>query len=54
MLLKAVTEHPSRYNITYRQLLGQAFLARNSMVTVTFSGVSPLEMAFGRRPTDLL
>eukprot|EP00439_Symbiodinium_sp_Y106_P066001 s314_g10.t1 len=49
---KAVTEDPSRYEITYRQLLRQASLARNSMVT--FGGVSPLEMAFGRRPADLL
>ena len=39
LMLKAVTEGPS-------QLLRQASLARNSMVT--FGGVSPLEMAFGR------
>ena len=52
LMLKAVTEDPSRYEITYRQLLRQASLARNSMVT--FGGVSPLEMAFGRRPADLL
>ena len=51
-MLKAVTEDPSRYEISYRQLLRQASLARNSMVTC--GGVSPLEMAFGRRPADLL
>ena len=52
LMLKAVTEDPARYEITYRQLLRQASLARNSMVT--FGGVSPLEMAFRRRPADLL
>ena len=51
LMLKAVTEDPSRYEITYRQLLRQASLARKM---VTFGGVSPLEMAFGRRPADLL
>ena len=52
LMLKAATEDPSRYEITYRQLLRQASLARNSMVA--FGGVSPLEMAFGRRRADLL
>ena len=47
LMLKAMTEDPSRYEITYRQLLRQASLARNSMVT--FGGVSPLEMAFGHQ-----
>ena len=52
LMLKAVTEDPSRYEFSKRQLLREASLARNSMVTV--GGVSELEMAFGRRPAYLL
>ena len=33
-------------------LIDQASLTRNSMVT--FGGVTPLEMAFGRRPPDII
>ena len=39
-------------DFTYQQLLRQASIARNSMVT--FGGVTPMELAFGRRPADLM
>ena len=46
------TAHPSLTDVTYRSLLKAAALARNS--SVTYGGVTPLELAFGRRPTDLI
>ena len=45
LMLKTIGDTPSLKDVTYRQLLRQACLARNSMVT--FGGVSPIEMAFG-------
>ena len=52
LMLKTIAEDPALGDITYRQLLRQASLAKNSMVT--HGGVTPLEMAFGRRPADIL
>ena len=52
LMLKTIGDTPSLKDVTYRQLLRQACLARNSMVT--FGGVSPIEMAFGRRPADVV
>ena len=46
------TAHSSLTDVTYRSLLKAAALARNS--SVTYGGVTPLELAFGRRPTDLI
>ena len=46
------TAHPSLTDVTYRSLLKAAALARNS--SVTFGGATPLELAFGSRPTDLI
>ena len=50
--LRDGTAHPSLTDVTYRSLLKAAALARNS--SVTYGGVTPLELAFGRRPTDLI
>ena len=52
LMIQAVREDPILSDITYQQLLRQASIARNSMVT--FGGVTPMELAFGRRPTDLM
>ena len=52
LMLKMVSDTPALAGVTYKQLLRQACLARNS--TVTFGGVTPLEMAFGRRPADVI
>ena len=38
--------------VTYRQLVKAAATVRNE--TVTYGGVTPLELAFGRRPADLI
>ena len=38
--------------VTYRQLVKAAATVRNQ--TVTYGGVTPLEVAFGRRPADLV
>ena len=51
-MLKTIGDTPSLKDVTYRQLLRQALETRNSMVT--FGGVSPIEMAFGRRPADVV
>ena len=51
LMLISLKENPVLANITYRQLLRQACIARNSMVTN--GGVTPVEMAFGRRPADI-
>ena len=39
-------------DITVRQMVRCACWARN--ISLTYGGVSPLEMAFGRRPPDVL
>ena len=52
LMIQALRDDPILSDITYQQLLRQASLARNSMVT--FGGVTPMEMAFGRRPSDLM
>ena len=38
--------------VPYRQLVKAAATVRNQ--TVTYRGVTPLELAFGRRPADLI
>ena len=38
--------------VSYQELVKQACLARNS--SVTYGGVTPIELAFGRRPRDIL
>ena len=38
--------------VTYRQLVKAAATVRNQ--TVTYGGVAPLKLAFGRRPADLI
>ena len=50
-MLLSLKENPMLSNITYKQLLRQACIARNTMVTS--GGVTPIEMAFGRRPADI-
>ena len=50
-MIQALCEDPILSDITYQQLLRQASIARNSMVT--FGGVIPMELLFGRRPADL-
>ena len=45
LMLKTVAEDPALADVTYRQVVRQASLARSSMVT--HGGVTPLEMAFG-------
>ena len=39
-------------NVTYHSLVRQACVTRNSMVT--YGGATPLELAFGRRPRDIV
>ena len=51
LMIQALCEDPILSDITYQQLLRQASIARNSMVT--FGGVTPMELLFGRRPADL-
>ena len=51
-MMKSFADDPALADVTYRQLVCQACLARNS--SVTYGGVTPLEMAFGRRPADIL
>ena len=52
LMIQALREDPILSDITYQQLLRQASVARNSMIT--FGGVTPMELAFGRRPADFL
>ena len=52
LMLSSLADDPALADVTYRQLVRQACLARNS--SVTYGGVTPLEMAFGRRPADSL
>eukprot|EP00435_Cladocopium_sp_Y103_P022068 s4856_g5.t1 len=50
LMLVSLKEDPLLANITYRQLLRQACISRDTMIT--HGGVTPLELAFGRRPAD--
>ena len=51
LMLISLKDDPSLSNITCRQLLRQACISRNTMTT--HGGVTPVELAFGRRPADL-
>eukprot|EP00435_Cladocopium_sp_Y103_P014632 s782_g3.t1 len=51
LMLVSLKEDPLLANITYQQLLRQACISRNTMIT--HGGVAPLELASGRRPADL-
>ena len=42
----------SLHAVSYRQLLREAALARNT--SIIYGGVTPLELAFGRRPADIV
>ena len=50
--MKAGTAPATLKKVTYRQLVKAAATVRNQ--TVTYEGVTPLELAFGRRPADLI
>ena len=50
--IKAGTAPATLKKVTYRQLVKAAATVRNQ--TVTYGGVTPLELAFGRRPADLI
>ena len=50
--IKAGTAPATLKKVTYRQLVKAAATVRNQ--TVTYGGVRPLELAFGRRPADLI
>ena len=52
LTLDGVRADPKCNPFTFGMLLRMASLTRNSMVT--FGGVTPLEMAFGRRPQDII
>ena len=52
LTLDGVRADPLCNPFTFGMLLRMASLARNSMVT--FGGVTPLEMALGRRPPDII
>ena len=52
LTFEAVRADPLCNAFSFRVLLRMACQARNSMVT--FGGVTPLEMAFGRRPADII
>ena len=47
LMVNSLADDPALADVTYRQLVRQACLARNS--SVTYGGVTPLEMAFTRR-----
>jgi hypothetical protein len=51
LMLLSLKDDPLLANITYKQLLRQACISRNTMVT--HGGLTPIELAFGRRPADL-
>ena len=51
VMLISLKDDPLLANITYKQLLRQAWISRNTMVT--HGGVTPIELAFGRRPADI-
>ena len=50
--IKAGTVPATLKKVTYRQLVKAAATVRNQ--TFTYGGVTPLELAFGRRPADLI
>ena len=50
-LHEGLKDFPLLANITYRQLLRQACISRNTMIT--HGGVTPIELEFGRRPADI-
>ena len=50
--IKAGAAPATLKKVTYRQLAKAAATVRNQ--TVTYGGVTPLELAFGRRPADLI
>ena len=50
--IKAGTAPATLKKVTYRQLVKAAATVRNQ--TVTYGGATPLELAFGRRPADLI
>ena len=50
--IKAGTAPATLKKVTYRQLVKAAATVRNQ--TVTYGGVTPLELAFGRRPAYLI
>ena len=52
ILVADVAADPSLKTVTIREVMRKACLARNS--AVMFSGKTPLELAFGRKPMDLL
>ena len=54
LMLRAIQERTVHKTlaVTYRDLLSAAALARN--LSVTCGGVCPLELAFGRRPAELI
>ena len=52
LALDGVRADPLCNPFTFRVLLRMACQARNSLVT--FGGVTPLEMAVGRRPADVI
>ena len=51
LMLVSLKDDPLLANITYKQLLRQACISRNTMVT--HGSVTPIEVAFGRRPADI-
>ena len=51
LMLISLKDDPLLANITYKQLLRQACISRSTMVT--HGGVTPIELAFGRRPADI-
>ena len=55
VMLQTIHDGDSAFNgivMKYGNLVTQACLARNS--SVTYGGVTPLALAFGRRPRDVL
>ena len=50
--IKAGTAPATLKKVTHRQLVKAAATVRNQ--TVTYDNVTPLELAFGRRPADLI
>jgi hypothetical protein len=51
LMLISLKDDPLLANITYKQWLRQACISRNTMVTL--GDVTPIELAFGRRPADI-
>ena len=51
LMLISLKGDPLLANITYKQVLRQACISRNTMVT--HGGVTPVEVAFGRRPANI-